>query len=54
MLVAATGLLLTGQAGTIAAVDATPEMLMKQGSQAYQRGAFDQALGAVEAGGSGL
>jgi CHAT domain-containing protein/uncharacterized protein GlcG (DUF336 family) len=38
--------LLPHHAGTIAAVDATPEILMKQGSQAYQRGAFDQALGA--------
>jgi len=38
--------LLPNSAGTIAAVEATPEILMKQGSQAYQRGAFDQALGA--------
>jgi CHAT domain-containing protein/Tfp pilus assembly protein PilF len=38
----ASGLLLT----TIAAVDPSPESLMKQGLQAYQRGAFDQALGA--------
>ena len=38
--------LLPNHAGTIAAVDATPEILMRQGSQAYQRGAFDQALGA--------
>ena len=38
--------LLPNSAGTIAAVEAPPEILMKQGSQAYQRGAFDQALGA--------
>jgi CHAT domain-containing protein/Tfp pilus assembly protein PilF len=38
-------LMLTKTAGTIAAVEATPETLMKQGLQDYQRGAFDQALG---------
>ena len=46
LLVTATGLLLTGTAGTIAAKDASPDELMRQGSQAYQRGAFDSALGA--------
>ena len=38
--------LFPNNARTIVAADATPEILMKQGSQAYQRGAFDQALGA--------
>ncbi len=38
--------LLTRNVRTIAAVDATPEILMKQGLQFYQRGAFDKALGA--------
>jgi CHAT domain-containing protein/Tfp pilus assembly protein PilF len=42
----AAGLLLTSTAGTIAAVDQPPDQLMKQGLQAYQRGAFDKALGA--------
>ena len=46
VVIVAIGLLLTRTAGTIAAVEATPETLMKQGLQAYQRGAFDQALGA--------
>ena len=41
----AIGLLLT-RTGTISAVDPNPESLMQQGLQAYQRGAFDQALGA--------
>jgi CHAT domain-containing protein len=40
------GLLLIRTAGTIAAVDPAPETLMQQGLQAYQRGAFDQALAA--------
>jgi CHAT domain-containing protein/Tfp pilus assembly protein PilF len=42
----AAGLMLTKTAGTIAAVEAASDTLMKQGSQAYQRGAFDKALGA--------
>src|SRR5918993_5591472 len=46
LLVAATGLLLTRTAATIAAGDQSPDTLMQQGLQAYQRGAFDQALGA--------
>jgi CHAT domain-containing protein/Tfp pilus assembly protein PilF len=45
MLISA-GLLLTKTAGTIAAADAGPEAFMKQGLNAYQRGAFDKALGA--------
>ncbi len=40
------GLVLTITAGTIAAVGQTPDQLMQQGLQAYQRGAFDQALAA--------
>lgn len=41
----AVGLMLTKTAGTIAAVEASPDILMKQGLHAYQRGAFDKALG---------
>src|SRR5689334_15141712 len=40
----ATGLLLTSTAGTIAVAGSTADQLMQQGLQAYQRGAFDQAL----------
>ena len=43
-LMAGIGLLLSSTAGTIAAKDPSPDELMRQGSQAYQRGAFDQAL----------
>jgi CHAT domain-containing protein len=42
--VAATGLLLSSTAGMIAAKGPSPEELMRQGAQAYHRGAFDQAL----------
>ena len=40
----AMGLLLTSTAGTIAVAGSTADQLMQQGLQAYQRGAFDQAL----------
>src|SRR5262245_6905951 len=43
-LICATALLLTSTAGTIAAKDASADELMRQGFQAYQRGAFDKAL----------
>ena len=43
-LVAAVGLLLSSTAATIAAKDPSPDELMRQGFQAYQRGAFEQAL----------
>jgi CHAT domain-containing protein len=43
-LIAVVGLLVSGTAGTIAAVDQTPDQLMRRGLQAYQRGAFDEAL----------
>jgi CHAT domain-containing protein/Tfp pilus assembly protein PilF len=42
----AIGLLLTSTAGTTAAGDQSPDALMRQGLQAYQRGAFDKAFGA--------
>ncbi|HEU4505812.1 MAG TPA: CHAT domain-containing protein [Nitrospira sp.] len=41
----AVGLMLTKTAATIAAGEASPDILMKQGLHAYQRGAFDKALG---------
>ena len=44
-LVAVGLLMLTKTAGTIAAGEASPDILMKQGLHAYQRGAFDKALG---------
>jgi CHAT domain-containing protein/Tfp pilus assembly protein PilF len=40
----ATSLLLTSTAGTMAVAGSTADQLMQQGLQAYQRGAFDQAL----------
>jgi CHAT domain-containing protein len=43
-LMAVIGLLVTGTMGTMAAKDASPDDLMRQGLQSYQRGAFDQAL----------
>jgi CHAT domain-containing protein/Tfp pilus assembly protein PilF len=44
MLVSAIGLLMSSTAGMIAAQDTSPDTLMKQGLQSYQRGAFDKAL----------
>ncbi|HET8722189.1 MAG TPA: tetratricopeptide repeat protein, partial [Nitrospira sp.] len=46
LLVAGGLLLMTKTTGTIAAGEASPETFMKQGLHAYQRGAFDKALGA--------
>ena len=43
-LICATALLLTSTAGIIAAKDPSADELMRQGFQAYQRGAFDRAL----------
>jgi CHAT domain-containing protein len=42
----ATGFALAQASGTIAAIEPTPDTLMIQGLQAYQRGSFDQALAA--------
>jgi len=42
----ATGLLLTQTSGTMAEGEPSPDTLMAQGLQAYQRGSFDQALAA--------
>ncbi|MGA6828399.1 CHAT domain-containing protein [Nitrospira sp. NS4] len=46
VLLALTSLILTRTSGTFAAVAPSPEALMQQGAQAYQRGAFEQALAA--------
>src|SRR6185436_9197799 len=42
--VLATGFVLTTASGTVFAVEPSPDTLMTQGLQAYQRGSFDQAL----------
>ena len=42
----AAGFVLSRTSGTVAAVEPTPDALMTQGLQAYQRGSFDQALAA--------
>jgi len=44
--IVAAGLMLTRTSGTVGAVEPSPDTLMKQGLQAYQRGAFEQALAA--------
>jgi CHAT domain-containing protein len=46
LLILATGFVLAKAAGTVAALELTPDPLMEQGLQAYQRGSFDQALAA--------
>jgi CHAT domain-containing protein/Tfp pilus assembly protein PilF len=46
VLIVAAGLMLARASGTVAAVEPSPDALMKQGLQAYQRGSFDQALAA--------
>ena len=46
LLLFATGFLLSRESVTVAAVAPSPESFMQQGQQAYQRGSFDQALGA--------
>ena len=46
MLMAMIGLLLSGTAGTMAGKESSADALMREGLQAYQRGAFDKALGA--------
>ena len=45
-LVLTTGFVLAKTSGTVVAVEPTPDSLMTQGLQAYQRGSFDQALAA--------
>ena len=44
LVVVAIGLLMTGTSGTMAAKEAGADGLMREGLQAYQRGAFDKAL----------
>ena len=46
VLIIAAGLMLAKASGTVAAVEPSPDALMTQGLQSYQRGAFDQALAA--------
>ena len=46
VIVLVAALLVSSTAGTIAAKDPSADDLMRQGLQAYQRGAFEQALGA--------
>jgi CHAT domain-containing protein len=46
LFILATGFVLAKASGTVAAVEPTPDTLMTQGLQAYQRGSFDQALAA--------
>ena len=46
VLIVSAGLIFTGASGTGLAVEPSPDALMQQGLQAYQRGSFDQALGA--------
>src|SRR4026207_1059671 len=41
-----TGFVLANTSGTVVAVEQSPDNLMTQGLQAYQRGSFDQALAA--------
>ena len=44
LFILATGFVPTKASGTVAAVEPSPDTLMQQGLQAYQRGSFDQAL----------
>ena len=46
LLILPIGLVLTNASGTATAVESSPDALMTQGIQAYQRGSFDQALAA--------
>ena len=46
LFILATGFVLAKASGTVAAVEPSPDTLMTQGLQAYQRGSFDQALAA--------
>ncbi|HSL05158.1 MAG TPA: CHAT domain-containing protein [Nitrospiraceae bacterium] len=46
LLILATCFVLAKASGTVAAVEPTPDTLMRQGLHAYQRGSFDQALAA--------
>ena len=46
LFILATGFVLAKASGTVAALEPTPDTLMTQGLQAYQRGSFDQALAA--------
>jgi tetratricopeptide (TPR) repeat protein len=43
LLILASGFVLAKPTGTVSAVEPTPDSLMTQGLQAYQRGSFDQA-----------
>jgi CHAT domain-containing protein len=46
LFILATGFVLAKASGTVAALEPTPDTLMTQGLQAYQRGSFAQALAA--------
>ena len=46
LFILAIGFVLAKASGTVSAVEPTPDSLMTQGLQAYQRGSFDQALAA--------
>src|SRR5262245_56366740 len=46
LVILVTGLVVAQTAGTVAAVEPSPDALMQQGLQAYQRGSFDQGLAA--------
>ena len=46
LFILATGFVLAKASGAVAAVEPSPDTLMEQGLQAYQRGSFDQALDA--------
>jgi len=46
VLIVSAGLIFTGASGTGLAVEPSPDALMQQGLQAYQRGSFDQAQAA--------
>jgi CHAT domain-containing protein len=46
LVILATGFVVAKTTGTVAAVEPSPDSLMQQGLQSYQRGSFDQALAA--------
>jgi len=46
IVIIAIGLMLVKVSGTVGAIEPSPDALMAQGLQAYQRGSFDQALAA--------
>ena len=49
LLILASGFVLAKASGTVFAVEPSPDTLMEQGLQAFQRGSFDQALAAWQA-----